>query len=149
MSLPSFSAVAESLLAAGVSIRFRAGGRSMRPALRDGDHLTVAPIAARDVRVGDVVLCTMPRGPVAHRVRAIDAAVEGVARFVLRGDAAMAPDRPAAGPQIWGRVVRAERDGRAFPVGGVLRRRVALVKVRLREAIAEARAFAVARPATR
>ncbi len=82
-----FTAVVDSLLAEGLSVRFRAGGRSMLPTVRDGDCVTVAPVDARAVAVGDVLLCRTPRGPVAHRVASIGAQQLGARplQFTLRG----------------------------------------------------------------
>jgi len=107
-------------------VRFRAGGRSMLPTVRDGDCVTVAPVDPRAVAVGDVLFCRTRRGPIAHRVARISGAQPGDGRpqaFMLRGDAALENDRPVAAPDVIGRVVSVDRDGRAhdlaFPGGRV------------------------------
>ena len=83
----------------------------MAPAVRDGDVLTVAPVHPERVTVGDVILCDTWRGPIAHRVIAVDG--EGPARrFVLRGDCSLENDRPVAPALVRGRLVAVERDGR-------------------------------------
>jgi hypothetical protein len=107
-----FCAVVQSLLDEGLSVRFRASGRSMLPALRDGDCLTVAPARAAEIAVGDVVLCDTRRGPVAHRVSSIERLADGERRFSLRGDASLEGDGPVAAKQVRGRIVSVERDGR-------------------------------------
>jgi hypothetical protein len=135
-----FSALVHGLLGEGLSVRFRASGRSMLPALRDGECLIVARARAADVDVGDVVLCDTPRGPVAHRVASIHRA-DGEARFTLRGDASLECDDPVAAPQVRGRIVSVERDGRRVSMairGGWLGRRVFTAALRGRLGLAMA-----------
>ena len=101
----------------------------MLPTVRDGDCVTVAPVDPRAVAVGDVLFCRTWRGPVAHRVARIggaqpdDARRQSPRQFTLRGDAALDNDRPVAAPDVIGRVVSVDRDGRAhdlaFPGGRV------------------------------
>lgn len=106
-----FLALAHSLLAEGRAVRFRASGWSMHPAIDDGEAITVEPIAAGTIRVGDVLLCRKGRGVVAHRVTAIDESSEP-RRLVLRGDAAATADKSIVDADVWGRVVAVERNGR-------------------------------------
>jgi hypothetical protein len=137
----AFSSVADSLLAAGFKLRFRAGGHSMGSALRDGERVTVAPVDARDVDVGDIVFCQTWRGPLAHRVQRIEQAAAGAVRFALRGDASFEDDRPVAASQLRGRVISVERNGRAFDLalrGGALGRRIFVAALRARAALASA-----------
>jgi hypothetical protein len=122
-----FGDLAAQLLEQGVTVRFRAAGRSMLPTVHDGDCLIVAPISPREVAVGDVVLCEGRRGPVAHRVAAIEAIAGGRSRFVLRGDASLEDDAPIDEAHLRGRVVALERDGRRTPLGA----RPAAVALRL------------------
>ena len=117
MDRQSFSTIANSLLSGGLSVRFRAGGHSMGSAVRDGEHVTVAPAAARDVQIGDIVLCETWRGPLAHRVQRIERAALGAVRFVLRGDASLEDDSPVVAAQVRGRLVSVERDGRTVDLG--------------------------------
>ena len=63
----TFASIVEGLLAEGISVRFRAGGRSMTPTIEDGEVLIVAPIAAPDVKVADVVFCQPRSRSVAHQ----------------------------------------------------------------------------------
>jgi hypothetical protein len=150
MSGSSFSVVAESLLATGLSVRFRAAGRSMMPAVRDGECVTVAPVAAGDVALGDIVLCETWRGPLAHRVLAIATTASGVRSFALRGDASFDSDRPVEAPAVRGRLVSVERDGRALELviaGGMLGRRLVVAGLRLRPVlVSAARALVAGRP---
>ncbi len=67
-----FSEVCRTLLGEGKPVRFRAGGSSMTPAIRDGDLLTVEPKGERPVSVGDVVIYASEGHLIAHRIRSHD-----------------------------------------------------------------------------
>ena len=82
----------------------------MAPAVQDGDVLTVAPVAPYLVAVGDVILCDTWRGPIAHRVVAIEPTATD-RRFVLRGDCSLENDRPIEPARLRGRLVAVERNG--------------------------------------
>jgi hypothetical protein len=134
----AFSTIADGLLEAGLHVRFRAGGRSMGASVRDGEHVTVAPVDARAVEVGDIVLCQTWRGPLAHRVQRVERDAVGVLRFVLRGDASLEDDRAVTAAQLRGRLISVERDGRAFDLvvrGGALGKRLFVTALRLRSAL--------------
>jgi hypothetical protein len=153
MERPTFSLVTERLLAEGLRVRFYARGRSMLPTVRDGECVTVEPLAAQKVALGDVVLCETWRGPVAHRVLAIDVGDGGARRFTLRGDASDELDRPIDARQLRGRVATVEREGRARSLaigGGLLGRVVVVAALRLRPGLVAAarRLAAPLRPAT-
>ena len=113
----------------------------MLPTVRDGECVTVEPMASRPVALGDVVLCETWRGPVAHRVLAIDAMVDGGRRFTLRGDASLESDRPVTAGQLRGRLVSVERDGLVLSLlisGGALGRALFVASLHLRPVLAEA-----------
>jgi peptidase S24-like protein len=107
----------EELLRRGHHARFRAGGWSMHPAIRDGDVITVAPLGGSPVRIGDVVLYRQGQGAIAHRVVRVRALAGRLVEVVARGDAADACDAPIGPEQVLGLVVAVERNPR-----GVLRR---------------------------
>jgi hypothetical protein len=135
-----FIGVVDGLLADGFQVQFRAAGRSMLPAVRDGDHLVVAPAGAREVARGDVVLAATARGLVAHRIAAVSVDAVGARTFTLRGDASLEADRPVPAARLYGRVVAVERAGRRVPLParlGLARRAL----VRLRPVLAAARAW--------
>lgn len=62
-----FSELLRSLLGEGISVRFRAQGRSMYPAIADGDVVQVNPPAGPAVR-GEVVMVESSEGLRVHRV---------------------------------------------------------------------------------
>jgi hypothetical protein len=121
----------------------------MAPTVRDGEYLIVAPLGRANVQVGDVVFCDLPRGPVAHRVVAIESAADGSPRFTLCGDAAAGCDRPAGAEQLRGKVMSVERGGERVSlaiVGGWIGRVAVLTALRLRRAMLAARAHRPAAP---
>jgi hypothetical protein len=108
----AFASVVEGLLAEGIGVRFRAGGRSMTPTIEDSEVLIVAPVAAADVGVADVVFCQTGARSVAHRVLSIHKDASRAPQLTLCGDAALEIDRPVTAAEVRGRVIAVERAGR-------------------------------------
>jgi signal peptidase I len=104
------------LLRDGKSVRFRAVGRSMYPTIREGDVITVAPIAPDFVQRGDIILYRLECGVVAHRLVRIDRNREDSFRYIFRSDTWGAWDDPVLAEQILGKVISVERSGRSIQV---------------------------------
>ena len=98
----------------GAALRTSVRGASMSPFIRDRDVLTVAPLEARGPRVGDVVAVALgrPERLFIHRVVACRPG-----GWLIRGDACRHADGVAAPADVVGRVVAAERRGRAVRLG--------------------------------
>lgn len=92
------------LLADGHTVRFRAEGHSMAPTICSGDLLDVVAVDRRDIQVGDVLLCRLGSGSVAHRVVRVDRTPTRV-QITLRGDAAFADDVPVGDAEVVGKVI--------------------------------------------
>jgi len=108
---PAFAELSREILGAGKSLRFQARGASMAPLVRDGDTLTVEPVAAAQLGVGDLALfCREPGAVVVHRVVRVEAGAQG-RRFLMQGDAVAHPDGLFAEGDIHGRVTALERGG--------------------------------------
>lgn len=108
---PGFAELSRAILGAGKSLRFQARGASMAPLVRDGDTLTVEPVTAAQLGVGDVALFGRePEAVVVHRVIRIEAGPQG-RRFLMQGDAVAHPDGLIAEGDIHGRVTAVERGG--------------------------------------
>jgi hypothetical protein len=107
----AFASVVEGLLADGISVRFRAGGRSMTPTINDGEILIVAPAAAQDIDVADIVFCKTRSRSVAHRVLSVGRDSAGAPHLTLCGDASLESDRPVTAEEVRGRVIAIERAG--------------------------------------
>jgi len=106
-----------SVLGKGKPFRFEARGTSMHPSIRDGDRITVAPLAGREPRTGDVVAFADPGtdGVRVHRVVAIESG-----RYILKGDYDLKDDKLGR-DAILGLVVRLERGGRDLRLGPAFR----------------------------
>jgi signal peptidase I len=108
----AFADVVADLLRRGHSVRFRAKGGSMMPTIREGEAITVAPVAPDAIRRGDVVLYRSGQGVTAHRVVSVEQPAGGAPRFVTRGDASGSCDEPVEEAAVLGSVVAVERGGR-------------------------------------
>jgi phage repressor protein C with HTH and peptisase S24 domain len=111
------AALMRAVLDKGKAFRFEARGASMHPVIRDGDIVTVRPVAGAAPRTGDVVAFVHPvdGGVRIHRI----VEREGSA-CRLKGDNALSEDGPVPEAAILGRVDRVERGGRAVPLGPFL-----------------------------
>jgi len=114
-SLPNrgFAELMTAVLEKGKSFRFQAAGASMSPFIRDGDILTIAPVAP-GIRLGEVVAFRQPETErlAVHRVVA-----RGKARFLIRGDNSSQADGWVGVEQILGHVRRIEHQGRLVHFG--------------------------------
>jgi hypothetical protein len=115
---PAFTDAAADLLASGYRLRFRATGRSMHRAIADGEIITVEPIAADEVRWGDIVLYRAQKSVIAHRVEKIGREFNRVTYLLVRGDASEYCDDPVLPEQVLGRIVGVDRRGRKIDVAG-------------------------------
>ena len=109
-----FVVVSSELLARGYGVRFRASGASMRPAICDGDVITVEPAAPASLIPGRVIVYRQADRVFAHRLVSVGADDAGQERLLLRGDAAHVCDAPISPAQVLGEVV-AVRRGSARP----------------------------------
>ena len=101
--------LAAQVLRGGNSLRITARGASMLPFLRDGDVVSVIPIAPDRVAVGDVICYESPPGRVfLHRVIRRDGT-----GFVAKGDALRFVESVDA-TDVLGTVVAVQRNGRTI-----------------------------------
>ena len=114
LSVQDFSGVTYELLSCGCSVSFRAPGDSMRPAISDGERITVRHVSLSDIKRGDIILYRYPGSIVAHRVVRIEKRDSDVPRFILRGDALGAPGEAVEVEQVLGKVESVERGGRSI-----------------------------------
>ena len=117
-SRPALVGLMRAVLDKGKPFRFEARGTSMYPFIREGDVVTVAPLAGPDPRPGDVAAFVQPgtSGVRVHRIVKVEAG-----RYFLKGDNALDADGALAREAILGLVVRLERGGRDRPVGATIR----------------------------
>jgi hypothetical protein len=113
------------LLGRGLPVTLKARGGSMRPALQDGDVLTVAPLAG-PARVGEVVAARRGGLLALHRVSEVRAdAVRLCGDACARDDGLFTPD------ELLGRAVAVRRAGRPLAtarLGGPLGRLLGMLR---------------------
>ncbi len=98
------SELAESLLSSGWTIHLPATGWSMKPLLRPGCLLRIAP-TRKVPRIGEIVLYRSKSGRlISHRV------LVSKSEFILtKGDACVTPDSPVNRSRILGQVIAVEK----------------------------------------
>lgn len=98
-----------------MAFRFRARGRSMLPAIGDGDILHVEPVGERKLRRGEIIFFRNEEGFKAHRILRKKGDI-----CITRGDAGMHTDGQILVEQVLGRVVAKEgqRTGSLVPLAG-------------------------------
>jgi signal peptidase I len=101
----TFLDISGELLRAGYAVRFRAHGSSMRPAIRDGETITVESVETATVKPGDILFYRQRRRAVAHRVVSVTRQGDEVVEFIVQGDAKAACDAPVKPSQVLGRVL--------------------------------------------
>jgi len=109
LSSHGLAALMDAVVERGIPFRFRANGDSMKPAIRDGDVITISPPRRGEPRVGQVAACRMPGAGnlLVHRViRRRDEKV------LIRSDRLRTPDGWVPREQLYGVVTAVERDGR-------------------------------------
>ena len=107
-----FGDLSADLLSLGLGVRFRAPGTSMHPTIRHGDLITVEPVEPSKMKRGDIILCRLQNGFIAHRLVNIEERNGCGLTFILRGDACTTCDAPVRPAQVLGKVVCLERDHR-------------------------------------
>ena len=100
-------------------VRLRVAGTCMAPALRPGDVVHVAGVAARAPRLRDVVLVWGPAGPLLHRLVWGPPLARG--RWRTKADRAPLWDAAVSPRDVLGTIIAVDRDGAPAPVAGGLR----------------------------
>lgn len=109
-----FIEVSTELLCQGQRVRFKAPGRSMNPTIKEGETITIQPVAPSAVSKGDIILYSFERGFIAHRVLRILRRKSDAPCFIMRGDASDSFDYPVGTQQVLGKVISVERGGRSI-----------------------------------
>ena len=114
LSAESLLDLLKAVIEKGAPFRFRATGTSMSPFIKDGDVVTVSPCPGRDVQLGDVVAIGPPPNGrlIVHRV----VGRKGDHLFI-QGDNRAEGDGLIPRVNIYGRVTRIERKGKAVTLG--------------------------------
>jgi signal peptidase I len=102
--------LAGDLLRSSGSLRLRATGRSMLPAIWPGDTLEIERANPNALLEGDIAMFTTEHRFVAHRVVVKDCA--GNSKLQTQGDAVSHPDSPVAASNLIGKVSSIVRNGK-------------------------------------
>lgn len=98
-----FEELSSELLAKGHGFRFQARGRSMLPAIEDGEILHVRPLREEKLKTGDIILFRVDEKFTAHRI----VRKQGE-RYVTRGDSGIDVDVAITRDHVLGLVVAKE-----------------------------------------
>ena len=99
------------LLAEGKTIRIKAHGYSMYPAIKPGSLILIEPLRNKGNPVrGEIIALKRENGLVVHRVvrREIK---NGIVYYITRGDSNARADSPVTTDNIAGRIVKSEPTG--------------------------------------
>lgn len=99
------------LLSEGKTIRIKAHGYSMYPAIKPGSLILIEPLRQKGKPVpGEIVALKRENGLVVHRVmkRVIK---NGITYYITRGDSNANKDTPVTIEKIVGRIVKSEPTG--------------------------------------
>jgi signal peptidase I len=121
------------LLLRGQTFRLRVAGRSMSPALWNGDQITVEPASPASLQEGDVILFHQCGQLICHRVVAIQDSGAGP-RLITKGDAETGCREVTQPDQVLGRVVAVTR---RWPWAGSLYKRTDGWLAQLRDEVAQ------------
>ncbi|MCI0487124.1 MAG: signal peptidase I [Blastocatellia bacterium] len=108
---PDFLEQARQQLSRSIPLEIRMSGGTMRPAIEDGDLITILPVGDTAIKPGDIVLYQSRFDTaVIHRVVRIDRS-SSERMIVTRGDAASQSDMPVPLHRILGVVKSVRRAG--------------------------------------
>jgi signal peptidase I len=109
--LSSVKDMSISLLAEGKTIRIKAHGYSMYPAIKPGSLILIEPLKVKGNPVpGEIVALKRDAGMVVHRVVRKEIK-NGVIYFITRGDSNATTDNPVTIDKIAGRIIKSEPTG--------------------------------------
>lgn len=98
------------LLNAGHQVRFKLGGNSMFPYMRDGEVAVTERIPIEQLRAGQVLVFEQNGRWIAHRLMGIISTPIGL-KYLTQGDSIARPDRPIPEEDYLGVIVGFLRNG--------------------------------------
>lgn len=104
--------VGYALLAEGKTIRIRAHGYSMFPAIKPGTTILIEPLCIGGApQPGEIIAVKRNGGLIIHRLVRITTGSSGTTAYIARGDSNMFEDSPVALDDIAGRITGTETCG--------------------------------------
>jgi signal peptidase I len=99
------------LLSEGKTIRIKAKGYTMYPAIKPGSLIIIEPLSVKgNPQPGEIVALKREAGMVVHRVVKKEIR-NGVLLYITRGDSNATADKPITIEKIAGRIVKSEPTG--------------------------------------
>lgn len=109
--ISSVKDMGSALLSEGKTIRIKAHGYSMYPAIKPGSLIIIEPLKVKgNPVVGEIIAIRREKGLVVHRLIKI-VIKDGTRTYIARGDSNAYADAPIPVERISGRVVKAEPSG--------------------------------------
>lgn len=103
--------LSSSLLSEGKTIRIKAHGYSMYPAIKPGSLIIIEPISQKGKPVeGEIIAIKREKGIIVHRLTKV-VIRDGVRYYIARGDSNATTDNPITIDKIVGRIVGSESTG--------------------------------------
>jgi signal peptidase I len=103
--------LADELLDKGTSIRIKASGYSMFPAIRPGNTIIIKPVPPDELKCGMIIAWKREKDMVVHRlILAYES--DGKKHYITRGDSCRSSDKPVTPDMIAGRVEAIYKDYR-------------------------------------
>ncbi len=128
LSRDHYQELLQGLLAQGLVCEVPVHGRSMLPTIKSGDVVTVAPLARKRPRAGDILVTAAQGALTCHRLVFVYRR-EGQLWLQTWGDAGLGPDQPVPEGAVLGEVTSVRSEGRELS-GRALRRGVRLLVLR-------------------
>ena len=127
LHLADLEALSSDIIALGGTLSFQARGHCMRPAIQDGDMVSLGPAGAEGWRLGDVVLARGHAGLCLHRIVAMGVGQQG-SWVELTADADPLSREKLPTRQVLAKMVglHAQHSRRWFRIFRVVQRRLGL-----------------------
>ncbi|MBP9150776.1 MAG: hypothetical protein KBF73_00690 [Flavobacteriales bacterium] len=103
------------LLFDGHQVRFKLGGNSMFPYLRDGEVAVTVRVPTDQLKAGQVIVFEQNDRWIAHRLVGLNQTTEGL-KLVAQGDSITRPDRPISEAAYLGVIIGYSRNGKQYKV---------------------------------
>lgn len=111
--------IGASLLSEGRSVRFKLGGSSMFPFLRQGDVAAIDPLPMSQLKLGQVIVFENNGRWIAHRLVAIKKDGNSL-RLLAQGDSVKTPDSPVLEAHYLGVIGSFSRNGKYHRMDGLM-----------------------------
>ena len=103
----------------GRILRFRALGSSMYPFIRSRDLVTIVPVNENNINLGDIIFYKRKSNFILHRLVEINKNNKEIF-FITKGDFLPSNDEPFNITDIYGKVIKIERNKKSIDISSML-----------------------------